>query len=100
MNRRTFVERIALGLAGFTILPGAGRVWKAERDTSVYWVHYSREAAQRISDRLTRDGVKHLLVEDYYELPVLPIFDNANATLVAKGKPSYFKRLFEELVPS
>lgn len=31
MNRRGFLARLATGLAGFTILPGAGRVWKAER---------------------------------------------------------------------
>ena len=31
MNRRGFLARLATGLAGFTILPGAGRVWRAER---------------------------------------------------------------------
>lgn len=32
MNRRSFVERLALGAASFMILPGAGRVWRAMRD--------------------------------------------------------------------
>ena len=31
MNRRNFLERLAGGLAGFIILPGAGRIWKAVR---------------------------------------------------------------------
>lgn len=31
MNRRSFVERMALGAASFMILPGAGRVWRARR---------------------------------------------------------------------
>lgn len=31
MNRRSFFKRLTLGAAAFTILPGAGRVWKAER---------------------------------------------------------------------
>ena len=29
MNRRGFILQSALGIFGFTILPGAGRVWKA-----------------------------------------------------------------------
>jgi len=32
VNRRSFVERLALGAASFMILPGAGRVWRAMRD--------------------------------------------------------------------
>jgi hypothetical protein len=35
MNRRTFIERLALGTAAFAILPGAGRVWRAEREILV-----------------------------------------------------------------
>ena len=31
MNRRNFLRSLATGLAGFTILPGVGRVWKAQR---------------------------------------------------------------------
>lgn len=31
MNRRNFLRSLATGLAGFTILPGAGRVWRAQR---------------------------------------------------------------------
>lgn len=32
VNRRSFVERLAIGAASFMILPGAGRVWRAMRD--------------------------------------------------------------------
>ena len=35
MNRRTFIERLTMGAAAFTILPGAGRVWRAEREVLV-----------------------------------------------------------------
>ena len=31
MNRRDFIRASATALLGFTILPGAGRVWKARR---------------------------------------------------------------------
>lgn len=31
MNRREFFRSTLTALAGFTILPGAGRIWKAER---------------------------------------------------------------------
>lgn len=40
MNRRSFIERLSLGLAGFTILPGAGRIWKAEREPVIPWTYY------------------------------------------------------------
>ena len=36
MNRRDFIRASATALLGFTILPGAGRVWKARRD--VRWI--------------------------------------------------------------
>jgi hypothetical protein len=50
MNRRGFLARLATGLAGFTILPGAGRVWRAERTVVVaqspilFWFQTSRVA--------------------------------------------------------
>lgn len=31
MNRRNFFSTLATAAAGFTILPGAGRVWRATR---------------------------------------------------------------------
>lgn len=31
MNRRNFIRGLLTAAAGFTILPGAGRIWKAER---------------------------------------------------------------------
>lgn len=31
MNRRSFIDRMAIGAASFMILPGAGRVWRARR---------------------------------------------------------------------
>ena len=31
MNRRSFLTDLLKGAAAFTILPGTGRVWKAER---------------------------------------------------------------------
>lgn len=32
MNRRGFLGTLGSALAGFTILPGAGRIWKATRE--------------------------------------------------------------------
>lgn len=50
MNRRSFIERLALGMAGFTILPGAGRVWKVTRAPVLpFWMH-SPYYAGRLSD--------------------------------------------------
>lgn len=37
MNRRSFIGRMVVGAASFAILPGAGRVWKAERKVLVPW---------------------------------------------------------------
>lgn len=31
MNRRSFLDTMLKGAAAFTILPGAGRIWKAEK---------------------------------------------------------------------
>lgn len=32
MNRRAFIGKFVLGAGAFTILPGAGRVWRARRE--------------------------------------------------------------------
>lgn len=47
MNRRSFLGALAKGVAAFTILPSAGRVWKAQKE--IYypvvehtWVHLYR----------------------------------------------------------
>jgi len=37
MNRRSFVRKLA-GIGLFTILPGAGRIWKAERQSPYQWL--------------------------------------------------------------
>ena len=37
MNRRSFVRKLA-GIGLFTILPGAGRIWKAERQSPYRWL--------------------------------------------------------------
>lgn len=35
MNRRNFLLRSAMAVFGFSILPGAGRIWKAERTLEI-----------------------------------------------------------------
>lgn len=39
MNRRNFLNSIMVAGASFAILPGAGRIWRAERATKIvpYW---------------------------------------------------------------
>lgn len=32
MNRRSFLNQLLLGGTAFTILPGAGRIWKAKKE--------------------------------------------------------------------
>lgn len=44
MNRRSFISKSALALFGFTILPGAGRVWQAVRAPVFTSRLYRREA--------------------------------------------------------
>ena len=49
MNRRGFFKRLLLGGAAFTILPGAGRIWKAQRQTPApilreFWFETNRLA--------------------------------------------------------
>lgn len=36
MNRRSFFKSILVAGASFTILPGAGRIWKAQRDIPLF----------------------------------------------------------------
>lgn len=44
-NRRGFFKRLLLGGAAFTILPGAGRIWRARLDVPSHaWFNASRMA--------------------------------------------------------
>lgn len=44
MNRRQFIRNLA-GIGVFSILPGAGRVWKATRPTGIaYWLQSERHS--------------------------------------------------------
>lgn len=38
MNRRSFLSKSALALFGFSILPSAGRIWKAEKPKLGYFL--------------------------------------------------------------
>ena len=95
MNRRTFVERLALGIAGFTILPGAGRVWVAEKDVRCYWVHFSQSAARKITDRLHDFGLKHCVIPDF-DACDWPFEQEKRVIVIAEGKPSHFMRISYE----
>ncbi len=60
MNRRSFISRLAAGIAGFTILPSAGRIWKPTGlppgwQTSLYELlrQRQREAPPDVIDMLT-----------------------------------------------
>lgn len=92
MNRRSFIERLALGVAGFTILPGAGRVWRAERDVRVYWVHFSEISAKKITDRLHDFGLKHCVIPDF-DACGWPFEQEKRVIVIAEGKPSHFRRI-------
>jgi len=42
MNRRNFLNSILLAGASFSILPGAGRLWKARREVPIFerfWIN-------------------------------------------------------------
>ena len=44
MNRRNFISNLLTATAGFTILPGAGRVWVARREpleSELSLLHYT-----------------------------------------------------------
>lgn len=45
MNRRNFLGTLLSATAGFSILPGAGRLWKAQRPVLVtgFWFQTTRE---------------------------------------------------------
>lgn len=67
MNRRSFFRNAAVALAGFTILPGAGRIWKAT--PRIYWeepVLYARcsnNAYDTVMDRMAKEAWKNMHVE-------------------------------------
>lgn len=42
MNRRSFIERLALGVTTFTILPSAGRVWAASRTPVIESIRFAK----------------------------------------------------------
>lgn len=69
MNRRDFFKTLGLGLAGFTILPGAGRVWKATRNTPAlaFWTQTTR------LERVVSPEYQRAFVEAFfYGKPVPP----------------------------
>ena len=61
MNRRSFIERLAIGSASFMILPGAGRVWKAVRRCETLDRYYAH-----------RDGPP-CIIGDWNALPQIAI---------------------------
>ena len=82
MNRRSFLANISSAVACFTILPGAGRIWRAEH--KLYWLNgfgisihprfgedriseFYREIAIRrgIKPSTSWDGVMHFGVYDF-----------------------------------
>jgi hypothetical protein len=59
MDRRAFIGRLAAGIAGFTILPGAGRVWRATRSPVIVRVpvipaHWDLVSLQKVIFELAR----------------------------------------------
>lgn len=42
MNRRSFINNILVAGASFSILPGAGRVWRAQREQVIHDWDYNR----------------------------------------------------------
>ena len=78
MNRRTFLADLLKGAAAFTILPGAGRVWKAERQViSLY-------------DKLP-------FSIEYYESPIFKFLPSFQDFLRAKEGPET-EVVFEKLI--
>lgn len=44
MNRRSFLSTLLKAAVGFNILPGAGRIWKAESRIVPFWMQETRVA--------------------------------------------------------
>lgn len=89
MNRRSFIERLALGMAGFTILPGAGRVWVAIRKPMApHWAIPSAYSEFLSDDyfRLLEDMVRsHAEIEARY--PRKTLYDFLMTRKTANHEP-------------
>lgn len=55
MNRRGFLRDLLLGGAAFSILPGAGRIWKAQRKVPPWVMHWEILPYMAISGPLEFD---------------------------------------------
>lgn len=55
MNRRNFIQNILIAGASFTILPGAGRIWKAVREVPSHIAF------------VDADGGYHYITKDYID---------------------------------
>ena len=66
MTRRSFIK----GLGLFTSLPGAGRIWKAERQ--IYWRHV---VTCRCFDQAYLDALEHQPFMAKEELDLRKLFD-------------------------
>ena len=66
MNRRNFLKNIMVAGASFAVLPGAGRVWKATRNTGVYHWRIDLEdvGLNPIDCSLTRAIIYEFTIED------------------------------------
>lgn len=76
MNRRSFLKNSALALFGFTILPSAGRIWKATpkivtppfwSQTTRYACCYDAEYLRLLTDKVTGEFFEKQMVHYYQE---------------------------------
>ena len=97
MNRRNFLGLAGLGL--FSILPGAGRVWKAEKQV-LHWIP-AREMGPLPPDiqemfkvlyQIQRQR-RHRLTDENYEMQV-------NKIVLHVGTRGIYEKLCETTTPS
>ena len=70
MKRRGFIKSATTALAGFTILPGAARVWKAlMKDSSEITIFYSLDVPERFVINDQGIYVKMPVTEILYRQP-------------------------------
>lgn len=101
MNRRSFVERLALGAASFMILPGAGRVWRAMRDVPngppfiVSELIPPMRVTRLYDYMLERIRAKHPDGSmDLTYVPLVPLGEQEHMPMVSRLSPREIERLY------
>ena len=85
MNRRNFIESILVAGAAFSILPGAGRIWRVTR-TLPDAISY-----------IDASGCSHFIAREWIETPILGLFPGTSLRTLPNAWAEFVRRKREDL---